>query len=237
MTPPPIEALTTEPAADASASGAVTGLPLARGRQLARTLAVTALVGTAVLEVVSTYVEPSMPEDKTALLAGLGAHLGRAVLSLVCFVGAQAAGVGAALGVAHLLRHRSPRLGVVGVLLTVLGSTGHAVYGGINLVVMAMAADPANRATYAALLPRVDAQPVVGVFALLGLSGVVAGTLLLSIGLFRGRVGPRWVGPALWAFLLVEFVGSSIVDWLSYVSVLMAAAAYLALARQARRSW
>ena len=39
--------------------------------------------------------------------------------------------------------------------------------------------------------------------------GTVVGTLVLSIGVFRAQVGPRWVGPALWAFLLLEFVGSA----------------------------
>jgi hypothetical protein len=69
----------------------------------------------------------------------------------------------------------------------------------------------------------------------------VLGLLLLSIGLFRGHVGPRWVGPVLWAFLVVEFVGTSLSGSAAYLSVLCFAAAFLALAgyvaRQPLAAW
>jgi hypothetical protein len=74
-------------------------------------------------------------------------------------------------------------------------------------------------------------------FSVVGLAGTVVGLLLLSIGLFRGHVGPRWAGPALWAFLVVEFVGTSMSGSASYLSGLLFLSAFLALALEARRSW
>ena len=67
-------------------------------------------------------------------------------------------------------------------------------------------------------------------FSAAGLLGTVVGLLLLGIGLFRTSIGPVWVGPAIWAFLVVEFVGSSVSRYASYLSVLLLAAAFFALA-------
>ncbi|MDO5735258.1 MAG: hypothetical protein Q4P15_02160 [Propionibacteriaceae bacterium] len=52
----------------------------------------------------------------------------------------------------------------------------------------------------------------------MGLLGTVFGILVLAVGLFRSRVVPRWVPAALWLFLLLEFVGSSISEWAVLVS-------------------
>jgi hypothetical protein len=54
---------------------------------------------------------------------------------------------------------------------------------------------------------------------------------LLSIGLFRSRTGPRWVGPVLWAFLGLEFAGGALSPYPSCLAILCFAAAFLALAR------
>ena len=69
-----------------------------------------------------------------------------------------------------------------------------------------------------------------------GLLGTVLGVLLLSIALFRSRTGPRWVGPVLWAFLVVEFVGSNLSEWASPVSVALYAVALGAIALTVHRS-
>ncbi len=138
--------------------------PGARGRLLARNLAVTAVVGTVALEIVSAFVEPSLPNDPAPLLAALAAHPVRSVVGVASFLLAEVAGIGAALGIAHLLRHRSPRLGVVGAFLIVLGGVSDAVSGAVSLVTLAMSTDPGNRAVFAALLNRVHQQPALGCF-------------------------------------------------------------------------
>src|SRR5262249_24872409 len=141
----------------------------------------------------------------------------------------------------QLLRVRSRRLGSWGMSLGFLGAFGHTAFGGMSLVLLAMAGDgSAHRAVYADLLDDFMNGPAM-LFSLVGTGGTVVGVLLLSIGLFRGRVGPRWVGPVLWAFHVIEFVGTSLSASASYLSVLCFAAAFLALAgftaRQPLSAW
>ena len=58
-------------------------------------------------------------------------------------------------------------------------------------------------------------------FASVGFVGSVLGQLLLSIALFRTRTGPVWVGPAIWAFLALEFFVSTVTPWASYLAVVL----------------
>jgi hypothetical protein len=136
----------------------------------------------------------------------------------------------AVLAIGRLLWTGARRLAAWGTTLGFLGAFGHTVFGGMSLVWLAMANDGSTRRpTYAHVLHLVGNSPVM-LFSLVGLAGTVLGVLLLSIGLFRAHVGPRWVGPVLWLFLVVEFVGTSISQWSAYLSVLCFAAAFLALA-------
>lgn len=112
------------------------------------------------------------------------------------------------LGVAHLLRGRRPLLANLGATLAAVGAFGYAVYGGSQLVIPAMAADEANLELFAQL--RADAEALTEPFAALGMVGSVLGLLLLSIALWRAGVGPRWIPVTLWAFLAVEFIGTSL---------------------------
>jgi hypothetical protein len=54
-----------------------------------------------------------------------------------------------------------------------------------------------------------------------GTAGTVLGLLILGIGLLRAKVGPRWVPYAIWAWLLVEFVGSNFTEWATLASGLL----------------
>ncbi len=99
-----------------------------------------------------------------------------------------------------------------------LGAFGHTVFGGLSLVYLVMARDTAHRATYAGLLDDVQNTPVM-LFAMVGLVRDRAGHPAASIGLFRSRTGPRWVGPVLWAFLVVEFAGGALSPYASYLAI------------------
>ncbi len=92
-----------------------------------------------------------------------------------------------------------------------------------------MAADQPHRAVYAQLLSSIANGPIM-LFGLLGLVGTVIGTLLLSIGLWRTKIGPRWVPPVLWAFLVVEFALTNVTPYAAYLSPVLALAAFSALA-------
>lgn len=133
------------------------------------------------------------------------------------------------LGIGHLLRDRAPVLSNVGTTLAVVGGFGHSVYAGVTMVQLEMAADAPNRAAHVQILEQIESGPTV-VFMAMGLLGTVFGILLLSIGLFRSRVVPRWVPATLWAFLVVEFVGSNFSDWAASASGLLYVVSLIAIA-------
>ncbi len=115
--------------------------------------------------------------------------------------------------VALLCSARAPRLALVGGVLAVLGGFGHAVVGGLVLSQLPMADSP-EVAVMADLLGSMESGPAIP-FMAMGLLGTVLGLLLLGIALFRTRLVPRYVPLALWAFLVVEFVGASLSEWAS----------------------
>jgi hypothetical protein len=152
-----------------------------------------------------------------------------AAVSAVAFVVSQLPLLVGFLAIGRLLLPRAPRLSAWGTAFAVVGCFGHTVFGGTSLIYLMMARDEAHRDVQVDLFDRIQSSPIM-MFAALGLLGTVIGMLLLGIGLFRTRTGPVWVGPAIWAFLVVEFVGSSVSRYASYVSVLLLGAAFLALA-------
>jgi hypothetical protein len=186
------------------------------------------LATTALLSTLWTLTEPDLTGDYESWLGAMADAGGRAQLSGLAFVLAQLPFM---VGMAGLARWLQPsRLAVVGGVLAVLGGFGHAVYGGVMLTQTVMAEDRPNVSVFAGLLERLEGEPALLPFMVLGLLGTVLGVLLLSIAWWRSRTAPRWVAPALWAFLVVEFVGTSISEWAAYLSVLLYLTALCAVA-------
>jgi hypothetical protein len=188
----------------------------------------TALILGPILAGVSVVLQPDLSGEPAAQLAKL-ADSSLAPVSAVAFVVSQLPMMVAVLSIGRLLEHRASRLSSWGTALGVAGCFGHTVFGGLSMAYLKMAEDDRNRDVYAGLMSRIQDSPVM-LFSAIGLVGTIVGLLLLGIGLFRTRTGPIWVGPAIWAFLLVEFLGSSISSYASYLSVLLLAAAFFALA-------
>jgi len=182
-----------------------------------RNIAAAGLVVAAVLSGVSVVLQPTFVDGYAARLAAIDDAGAAGALSAVAFVVSQLPLVVGVLGVAHLLRGRSPRLSTVAATLCVLGAFGHAVFGGISLVYVAAAGDAADRDAYASLMKQVEASPIM-IFAALGLLGTVLGLLLLGASLWRSQLVARWVPVALWAFLVVEFAASGLSSYASYLS-------------------
>lgn len=165
-------------------------------------------------------------------MAGAG---GRAWLSAISYLFAQLAMLAGALGVAHLLRSKAPVLSNVGGTLAVLGAFGHTVHGGGILLTIQMAADRDHHSTHAAVLDGFVSSPA-GIFSVMGLLGTVLGLVVLAIGIWRVGLGPRWVAPALGAFLALEFVGSAVSPIAGGVAGALYVAAFSALALTIWRS-
>jgi hypothetical protein len=198
-------------------------LPVTPSRRLA---AQASLIATPLLIAVSTVLQPDFGGSTTDRLAAVGST--PAAISAVAFVVGQLPLLVAIVAIGLLIARTAPRLSAWGTALGVLGCFAHAVWGGTSMVELVMAADESARSSYATLLDNVESSPVM-VFAAVALLSTVLGFLLLSIGLFRSRTGPIWVGPVLWAFLLLEFVGSNFSDYAMYLSGLLFAVAFFSL--------
>lgn len=194
-----------------------------------RNVAAAGLVAAAVLSAASVVLQPTFVDGYAARLAAFDDAGARSAVSAVTFILGQLPLLVGVLGVAHLLRGRSPRLSAVAATLCALGVFGHAVFGGISLVYVVAAGDESHRDAYASLMQQVEGSPVM-VFAALGLLGTVLGLLLLGVSLWRSRLVARWVPVALWAFLVVEFVGTNLSSYASPLSGVLFVAAAGALA-------
>ncbi|QIK65771.1 DUF4386 family protein [Nocardioides sp. HDW12B] len=200
-------------------------------RRAARRAGVAAcLVATAALSAVSNATAPDFPVDAADRLQAMAGAGDRAWVSAFAFVLAQLPFVLAVLGLGALLRERLPRLAPVATGLAVLGGFGHAVFGGVSLTGIVLAADGAHRAVHAEVLEDVESSPIMA-FAVMGLLSTVLGLVLLSVALWRGRLGPRWVPVVLGAFLVVEFAGSAVTAWSFEVAAVLYLIAFGALAR------
>jgi hypothetical protein len=191
------------------------------------------LMTSAVLLAVSAVTQPQLSGGAAGKLAAIASAGARADLSAVLFAIAQLPFMFGVLGVGALLRPGSRRLASIGTGLAVAGAFGHALFGGVSLTYLVMAREPAGLPAYARLVTDIESSPVMLV-SVVGLAGTVLGLLLLSIGLFRTGTGPRWVGPTLWAFLVVEFAGGAASAYASYVSSVLLVVAFFALARTLR---
>lgn len=195
-----------------------------------RNAAATCLVVAPLLLLVSSAMLPPFVSDYVDRLAAVDDAGAAGWASNVLFVVAQAPMLVAFLAIAHLLRTRSPRLANVGGGLGVVATFGEAVMGGTGLVYLTMAGDAANRELFAGVWEEMESSPVM-VFALLGFGGTVVTHVLLSIGLYRSRVVPRWVPALVWAFLVLEFFVSNLSGYASYAASLCLLIAFGAVAR------
>lgn len=205
-----------------------------------RTAVSVSLIAAVLTSAAWTLTLPPFPDGSTERLAAIDEAGTSATVSAVFFTVSQLFMLGAVLGIAHLIRRGSPVLSNLGGAVAVMGTLGHAIFGGTNLITLSMARDTANREIHAALLEDFESSPMM-TFAAVGLLGTVIGLLLLSIGMFRSRAVPRWIPVLIWAFLVVEFVGTALSDYATYASIIALAIAFGALARQVwqspRRDW
>lgn len=200
-----------------------------------RASAAIGLVLAAILMVVAMSTDVPFSGEPADVLADMEAAGRRAWLSATTYALAQLALIAGLLGVAHLLRESAPRLSNLGGSLAVIGAFGHTVHAGGVLLIVSMAQSGADRDASAVALAHSLSSPA-GLFSAMGLLGTVFGLLLLTIGLWRSVVAPRWVAPALAAFLLVEFVGTSLTPWASAAGGALYLAAFGALAATIWRS-
>lgn len=194
-------------------------------------LAAACLVASGVLSVASVALQPPFPQGEAALLDALAAAGATAWVSALLFASAQLPLALAVVAVGASARSGARRTAVAGTVLAVVGAFGHAVYSGVSLMTLVLAGGGVrDRAAHVRDLERASSSPLM-VFALLGLVGTVLGLALLAIALWRSRSAPRWVPVLVVAFLVVEFIGTSLSTYVGYVSSALLLLAFVELAR------
>lgn len=205
-----------------------------------RSVVIVGLIGAAACAILAVLLDPPFPSDPVERLRVLDEAGATATVAAALFPASQVFMLSAVLGIAHLIRRGAPVLSNLGGGLAVLGTLGHAAFGGVALVTITMAHDVENREVHAALLDDFESSPFMA-FAAVGLIGSVLGFVLLSIGLLRSGAVARWIPLLMLLFVLVEFVGSAMSDYAAYVAALCLAASFGALAlhvaRSPRESW
>jgi hypothetical protein len=202
---------------------------------LTRGTVAASLATCGVLTVVAVLLMPDFSGNEAQWLQAIAAASTSSAVSAMLFVGSQLPFAVGLVGVAHLLRDRTPVLAALGAAFAVLGGFGHAAYGGVNLVMLEMAKDRANAAVHADVLSGVGSGPAVP-FMAAGLLGTVIGLVLLGIAVWRAGAGPRWLGPVLVLFVVVEFAGSGFSVWAGYASAVLFLVGFLTLALLVARS-
>ena len=192
-----------------------------------RILVAVCLVVTALLSALWTLLAPEFSSDAEEFLQAIAKGGAAAKISAFAFALSQLPFLVGIAGVAAWLYSASPKLALIGGTLAILGGFGHSVFGGAALTKVLMSTDPA---AYADLAGDIESFGLLIPFMAAGLLGTVLGLILLGIAHFRSEAAPRWVGPALWAFVIVEFAGTNFSEWATYLAGLLYLVAFSALA-------
>lgn len=224
-------------AGTSATSTVATAAPKLRGAgtaSLVRGVVAGSLLVNAVVTVVSILLMPDFSGSAAESLAAIAEAGTTATVSAIGFTASQLFLAIGLLGVAHLVRARVPVLAGIGYALVLLGAFGHAVYGGVNLVMLVMAEGLGAVEVHAGVLERTEqgALPLLAA----GLLGTVVGFILLGAAVWRSGMMPRWVGPAMIVWVLLEFVGSTLSPWATYASGALYVAVFAALALSVVRS-
>lgn len=192
-----------------------------------RLLVAVSLIVFALLSAVWVLLLPDHVEDPYDSLVAVAGAGGTAKIAVIALALSQLPFMIGVAGVAAWLHPAAPRLAWTGGTMAVLGGFGHAVFSGAEMVRQSMASDPAGNADIAG---QVQSFAPLVPFMAAGLLGTVVGLVLLGVAHRRSHAAPRWTGPALLAFVVVEFVGSNVSEWATYLSGLLLLGACAGLA-------
>ena len=178
-------------------------------RRLPMTVAGLCLILAPLLSLASSLVSPALKSDEGAQLDVIAQHPNRWYWFTLLLLAGSILLVPALLGIAALVRERSPRLGNIGGGLAVLGSL--IAIGDVMSQFMSwqMVAAGADHAQMAALLKRFDDTAGVSLVFSVGGLAVLAGTVLLTVGLIRGRLAPAWAAVGISLGAVVNVAGFS----------------------------
>jgi Domain of unknown function (DUF4386) len=175
-----------------------------------RTLTGLSLIAAPLVLLVTFVVLPDLPDDPTAMLAAIAANRERTVVAALLFMLSSVLFLPAFVGLIHLLRDRGVVLGHLGGGLALLGVWGHIALATHWLVYVQMTMGGAEQTQMVALMNRIEGDTAL-LPVTLTQAGSGIGFLLLGIGLWRARVGPRWAAVGIVLAIVLVIMGAVII--------------------------
>jgi hypothetical protein len=215
---------------------------LSDGPRFRRIVAGVSLVLSPVFLLAAFVVVPTMASDTRAMLAAIAQHPTQWYLFGLFLLVSYVLLAPAVLGLMHLLRDRAAAWSSIGGSLAFLGAIASVADTRLVFVHWQMAAPEADRDQMVALLTRLEAAAGATLPFILGTLGLVIGTVLLAIGLYRSRVVPTWVAAALGAGIvanLAAFIAGSRPGLIASSAILALAYGWIGLLflRQSDQDW
>jgi hypothetical protein len=198
-------------------------------RNFSRTLAAIGLIAGPLLFSVESLLDPAWTDDSAEYLAEVAADKGRYIAAGAVGTIGSLLFIPGLLGVMRLFRGRSVTLGqIAGGLLTlgVIGLSASLAFNGFDVIL----AESTDREAAVAIYDDGDESgAVIAYFVFFFFVGIVLGSILLAIALFRRRIVPIW-SPILLvvAILFGFFAGEEAIT--NAISFLILAAALAPLA-------
>jgi hypothetical protein len=188
-----------------------------------RTLAGLCLIAAPLLYLVSEWIGPESSDDATRQLALISEQPTLwAVGALLDFLAAILF-VPATLGLIHLLSGRGAILGHVGGGLMLLAQLGSAALVGLDLALLEISDEGADRGQMIALAERMMGSAGFTILLLVALFGSFLGLAFLAAGLWRARVVPAWPSVLILLFVVMEFTVIGVSEVLESVALVLLA--------------
>jgi Domain of unknown function (DUF4386) len=182
-------------------------LKLSDSRNFGRTLGGIGLIAAAILFVVGTAVDPAWDDDTADYLAEVADDKGLYLLSsILSLVGALFL-IAGMISVIHLLRRRRVTLGQIGAGLVLIGAIAIASTYTINALEIISTDDKFDPAQMVELFDDAEESGEAAPVFVMFLGGLVLGTLVLALGLWRQRAVTVWVPILLVVGNIVGFAG------------------------------
>jgi len=212
------------------------------GPRFRRIVAGVSLVLSPVFLLAAFVVVPTMASETQAMLAAIAQHPTQWYLFGLFTLLSYVLLAPAVLGLMHLLRDRAAAWSGIGGSLALLGTISAVTDTRLVFVTWQMAAPEADRGQMVALLTRLEASAGSTLPFILGTLGLVIGTVLLAIGLYRARAVPTWVAAALGAGIvanLAAFIAGSRPGLIASSAILILAYGSIGLLflRQSDQDW
>jgi hypothetical protein len=199
-------------------------------RNFSRTLAAIGLLAGPLLFCIESLLDPAWASDSAEYLAEVADDKGRYIAAGVVGTIGSLLFIPGLLGVMRLFRRRSITLGQIAaglIAVGVIGLSATLAFNGFDIIL----AEHADRAAAVQIYDEGDENgAVLAYFLFFFFIGIVLGSILLAIALFRRRIVPIWSPILLVVAIVVGFFASGESAIVNAISFLILAAALAPLA-------